>query len=88
MAAWYECSQCNREFLGPDLIPIEDDGVKPVCENCPPFYECGICGDGFRPEIYVLPDGSITTGNCDYCPPCYAREVVPIEEGMALDAKV
>lgn len=37
MAAFYTCSDCGKEYLGPDDIPVEDgDHVKPMCDRCQP----------------------------------------------------
>ena len=87
MARFYECSKCDREFLGRNNIPDHEDGVMPVCERCqyPYPFICGICGDPFHPGIIAMtPDGEPVSGSTQFCQPCYAREVVPVEEEMAL----
>ena len=80
MARFYQCSECEKEFLGSDDIPDHEDGVEPICELCGYVYVCGFCGDTFRPLIFKTINGGIFTDNADYCPPCYARECVSVEE--------
>lgn len=53
MSAFYTCSKCGKEFLGPDNIPIhEGDHVQPVCFHCSDYVASsslilfdGLCED-------------------------------------------
>lgn len=88
MAQFLQCKQCEQEFLASDgYLPSDDDDVipYPICDRCGRPYICGICGDLFYPVVAEV-DGVIFEGSADYCPPCDARECMPLEEEMALDA--
>ena len=85
MATFYHCKQCECEFLGADELP--DDEFL-LCDRCMGVYECGICGDYFRPVTHETIDCVIFEGQADYCSPCYARECMPIDEEMALDQDI
>ena len=52
MAAFYICSDCTKEFLGPDDIPVwEGDHVEPLCWQCQEYYNfCIVCEEPFQPE--------------------------------------
>ena len=62
---------------------IDEDFL--FCHRCGYGYECGICGDYFKPTVHETIDGVIFEGQTDYCLPCYARECVSIEEEMELN---
>ena len=87
MARFYHCSSCEREFLGPEDIPDDAEGVEPMCDRCwGSLHVCGICGDFFHPAIKAIsPDGEPLMEDGDFCQPCYVREIVPIEEAIDLE---
>lgn len=72
MATFYHCKECGDEFL--DMDNMDEDFL--FCRRCGYGYECGICGDYFKPTVHETIDGVIFEGQTDYCPPCYARECV------------
>lgn len=82
MAAFYNCKQCECEFLGHDELP--DDEFL-LCNQCNDVHQCGICGDFFRPNTHRMIAGELVDWQTDYCEPCYARECVTLDEEIALN---
>ena len=70
MAAFYTCSDCDKEFLGPDAIPVQEgDHVKPVCWKCQEMYDfCIVCDAMFQPD----PNNSDPMG--DLCTDCWRSD--------------
>ena len=83
MATFYHCAKCGDEFLTHDNMPSGDE-IEPICDSCGHPYQCGICNDYFYPTVHTTLEGVVFVGQTDYCPPCYARECMPIDEEMAL----
>ena len=66
MAAFYTCSDCGKEFLGADDIPVwEADNLEPICDRCQEMYSvCVAC------EACFLPDSREGEPTGDLCPAC------------------
>ena len=55
MPAFYICSDCDKEFLGADELPVvtEADHVGPICERCQEQYShCIACEAWFQPDMH------------------------------------
>ena len=78
MAAFYNCTHSDREFLECDNIPIEDDKVEPVCDRCQYMYICENCGGTFQPLLHRTIDGILFIGDENYCPSCYIALETPL----------
>lgn len=67
MAAFYTCSDCDKEFLGADDIPVsEEDPVGPICYRCQEMYSvCITC------DAWFLPDSREGDPTGDLCPSCW-----------------
>ena len=79
MAAFYTCSDCTKEFLGSDDIPIEaGDSVKPMCYRCQELYNyCIVCDSSF---IFDSHSGDPTG---DLCLSCWNDFNNDLNEGAA-----
>lgn len=67
MAAFYICSDCNKEFLGADNIPVwEGDHVEPICYRCQQVYNVCIACDAL-----FLPDWHKGDPTGDLCTSCW-----------------
>ena len=64
MAAFYTCSDCGNEFIGPDWVPDDVDAL-PVCWKCQALYNyCIACDSSF---IFDSHRGDPTGDLCFSC---------------------
>ena len=72
MAAFYICSDCDKEFLGADEIPVvtEADHVGPICFRCQQLYNVCIACDA-----YFLPDWRDGDPTGDLCNACWCSNM-------------